>query len=583
MPIIETSGLALYYEVMNPDGRDTVVMIHGLFGNHTLFYYTGAQTLADRGWRVILFDLPGHGLSAMNQDGFRVATITGHVLGLLDALEVKRAALVGYSYGVAVAVEIALTEPERVDRLLLIEPYGFTDEIAARAEIDDEVVRSLGAYTHATGVKPSPRSTEQYRQLVQALWDAGLNTALAADHDYFDRPDIHELGIPVAVLCGRGSRYVEVGRMIADRLGGSLVLTGGDHNLPMSRPAWVSQQVCEFLPAPTARPRVLTDHTDGAGAIDVEDLRVTYGHLQAVKGVSFRIAAGEFFAFLGANGAGKSSTINCLTTLLKPTSGTATVAGYRLGEQDQAIRDRIGVVFQLSVLDPRFTVAENLSLRARLHHMEPKLAQQRTDELAKLLDIGPFLRQPYAKLSGGQRRRADIARALIHRPQVLFLDEPTAGLDPHSREQVWQAIADVRHYEGMTVFLTTHYMTETERADMVYMIDQGSIIASGTPAALREKYSSSELSLRFSDEPLALRRLARLFPDIDLSRPRQPEEPVRLRVDSTAAAKNLLTMVWDQLDDFEFRHGSMDDVFLNLTGGTLQDRDVKASRKGDHA
>ncbi len=300
-------------------------------------------------------------------------------------------------------------------------------------------------------------------------------------------------------------------------------------------------------------------------AVKVEGLTMSYGRVQAVKGISFAVEEGAFFAFLGANGAGKSTTINCLTTLLRPTGGEAVVAGHRLGHQDDAIRRSIGVVFQAALLDPRLTVAENLVLRARFHGLSPADSAGRIAELTELLEMGPFLKRQYRQLSGGQKRRADIARALIHRPSVLFLDEPTAGLDPRSREQVWQAISDVRRHEGMTVFLTTHYMEETERADMVCVIDLGRIVAQGTPARLRQRYARGEVSLYVDDVASVMRFLARVCPGEDITAPVLPGDPIRLAVASAGEAKRLLPYVWNRLTDFEFHHGSMDEVFLALT------------------
>ncbi|MCL2482560.1 MAG: ABC transporter ATP-binding protein [Propionibacteriaceae bacterium] len=310
-----------------------------------------------------------------------------------------------------------------------------------------------------------------------------------------------------------------------------------------------------------------------AMAIQIRDLRKSYGHVQAVKGISLDVPEGDFFAFLGVNGAGKSTTISCLTTLLRPTSGKARVAGHTLGKDDDAIRRTIGVVFQAALLDPRLSVRENLVLRARLHKIPRQRSAARIDELIGLLGMRTFMDRQYRHLSGGQKRRADIARALIHQPSILFLDEPTAGLDPYGREQVWKAITDVRNHEGMTVFLTTHYMEETERSDMVCVIDKGQIVVQGTPAQLRRQYSHSELSVRLIDEQEGMGRLLRLFPDGKLEVPLTPSEPWRLPVQSTDHVKWILPFLWDQVEDLEFRHGSMDDVFLEVTGHRGDDTD----------
>jgi multidrug/hemolysin transport system ATP-binding protein len=296
--------------------------------------------------------------------------------------------------------------------------------------------------------------------------------------------------------------------------------------------------------------------------VEVEDLRKSYGQVKAVRGLSFSVEEGSFFAFLGVNGAGKSTTINCLTTLLKADSGEVTIAGYRLGSEDEAIRRSIGVVFQPALLDLSLTVRENLALRARFHGLDPRTFQRRADELTQLLDLGEFFDRRYGQLSGGQRRRSDIARALLHSPRILFLDEPTAGLDPHGRSQVWQAIQDVRESQGMTVFLTTHYMAETEQTDLVCIIDDGQIVAQGTPVDLRARYSLSLLTVRLWRRAGARARLAEI--GLELPAHYVAREPLIIEVDSSAEAKRILDALGGEVLDFEFRHGSMDDVFLNL-------------------
>ncbi|MDR2895722.1 MAG: ABC transporter ATP-binding protein [Propionibacteriaceae bacterium] len=311
--------------------------------------------------------------------------------------------------------------------------------------------------------------------------------------------------------------------------------------------------------------------------IEANELRVSYGSVRAVKDITFSVDEGAFFAFLGANGAGKSTTISCLTTLLRPTSGRIIVAGSELGRANDAIRRSIGVVFQSALLDPRLTVRENLELRARIHGLKAIDCQSRIEELSGLLAMSSFMDRQYRRLSGGQKRRADIARAMIHRPSLLFLDEPTAGLDPRSREQVWKAIADVRGHEGMTVFLTTHYMEETERADMVNVIERGQIIATGTPSHLRQKYSHGRLLLYVHNVPAVLSILNQSLPPGSVTAPRVPGDPIVASLQSTRQVKWVLPYVLEYIDDFEFKHGSMDDVFLALT----DQRDDEGTEKGE--
>ena len=569
MSVVDLDGFQLYHEVLNPGGEQVVVMTHGLFANHTVFYHSGAKALADRGYRVVLWDLPGHGLSTLGDAGLTLDDLTADLIGLMDHLGIGNAGLVGYSVGGAVALKAAMAVPARVDWICSIEGYWSTaPELAPGGIMDKDVDRFLSRYTEVTGVRLPERAHRQLKASAEALVEAGVVDGLEADIGCFDDAPLEDLSMPVLLLYGQSDSADVSGSYAARLRHAKLLTTDGSHFLPVTNADWVKRQLLRF--AASRHPKVPARGAAGAGAepvVSVEDLRMSYGEVEAVKGISFEIEPGCFFAFLGANGAGKSTTINCLTTLLRPTGGKVTIAGHELGKDDQAIRDSIGVVFQASMLDPRLTARENLDLRARMHGLPSKDADDRIEELMDLLEIGSFADSRYKTLSGGQRRRVDIARALIHRPSLLFLDEPTAGLDPHSREQVWQAIEDVRLQEGMTVFLTTHYMAETERTDMVYIIDHGVILAHGTPAALREKYSSPQLTMRLRNERMAKKQIAHFFPHIDLTAERLPGDPLRLSVASVQEVKQILPYVWELLEDFEFRRGSMDDVFLNLTGG----------------
>lgn len=291
--------------------------------------------------------------------------------------------------------------------------------------------------------------------------------------------------------------------------------------------------------------------------ISVRNLVKSYGDLRAVDGVSFDVADGSTFAFLGTNGAGKSTTISCITTLKSVESGEIHVAGMRVGERDLDIRRSIGVVFQESLLDPILTVRENLALRARFYGVDGTAAKERIAALSGLLDLEEFLGRRYKALSGGQKRRADIARALIHRPRILFLDEPTTGLDPDSRDRVWSTILDLQKRLRLTVFLTTHYMEEAERADRIAIIDHGRIVTAGTPTELRAAHAKDELRLTLRD--------ARRFDDRFGGRATRNGLERRITVESSREAMHLLREFDSDITDFEFRHGTMDDVFLNIT------------------
>ena len=233
--------------------------------------------------------------------------------------------------------------------------------------------------------------------------------------------------------------------------------------------------------------------------IEVKDLSKSYGTIHAVKGISFYVEKGKLFAFLGPNGAGKSTTIDIICTFLKKDSGSVVIDGLELGKDDNAIRSKIGAVFQDGLLDNLLTVEENLIIRGGLYKKDKTELKQAVKETAELMGITDLLKRPYGKLSGGQRRRCDIARALINKPQILFLDEPTTGLDPQTRKSVWEIVQKIQKTNNMTLFLTTHYMEEAAEADYVIIIDEGKISAKGTPSYLKETYAKDKLSLICKD------------------------------------------------------------------------------------
>lgn len=294
--------------------------------------------------------------------------------------------------------------------------------------------------------------------------------------------------------------------------------------------------------------------------IRVSHLTKRFGAVTAVSDLSFDVPAASVFAFLGTNGAGKSTTISCLTTVATADSGSIEIDGLQVGRDDDAIRRRIGVVFQSSLLDPTLTVRENLRDRAAFYGLGAADRATRIQTLAEQVDLTEFLDRPYGPLSGGQKRRADIARALMHDPVLLFLDEPTAGLDPQSREQVWKTIHLLRASKGLTVFLTTHYMEETEEADQIAIINAGELIVQGTPSELRAKYSSSFLTVTTSDVETLLRACDGAGLACEVS-----GHVGRIAVPDSASALEFVNAHRELVDDFEFRHGTMDDVFLSVT------------------
>lgn len=302
-------------------------------------------------------------------------------------------------------------------------------------------------------------------------------------------------------------------------------------------------------------------------SVTVDHLSKSYGDVQAVKDISFQVKKGSLFAFLGVNGAGKSTTINIICSILKKDAGKIFVNGHDLDEDYIAIKKDIGIVFQTSVLDRDLTVKENLDVRSSFYGLSRAERRRNVDEIVQLLSLEPLLKRPIKNLSGGQQRRVDIARAMVHRPRLLILDEPTTGLDPKTRLTVWSLIDRVRVETGMTVFLTTHYLEEAELAGYVVIMDKGSIIAEGTPHELKSRYSNDYLISHMKPDrafEVALGKLGYTFA-YD-----HEKKAYRIVIGSSAAAKRLLTDFDEYTKDIEIVKGSMDDVFLNVTGRNIR-------------
>lgn len=294
--------------------------------------------------------------------------------------------------------------------------------------------------------------------------------------------------------------------------------------------------------------------------IEINHLSKSYGEVNAVNDLSFRVKEGELFAFLGVNGAGKSTTINIICGQLSKDSGDVTIDSLSLEKNADAIKSELGVVFQNSVLDKSISVRDNLESRAALYGITGNDFKKRLSELSKTLDFENLLKRTVGKLSGGQRRRIDIARALIHCPKVLFLDEPTTGLDPQTRKNLWNVISDLQKQENMTVFLTTHYMEEAADADYVVILDNGQLIAEGTPLELKNKYTEDYITIYGVDEN-TIKKLDTQYQSI--------KDGYRLSVPNTAAATELIIKYPEVFKDYEIIKGKMDDVFLNCTGKRL--------------
>ena len=281
---------------------------------------------------------------------------------------------------------------------------------------------------------------------------------------------------------------------------------------------------------------------------------------KAVQDLSFQVRDGELFAFLGVNGAGKSTTINIMCGQLSKDTGSVYIGGTDLDTDPDSIKRSLGVVFQNSVLDKDLSVWDNLQSRAALYGITGKDFKERLAELAKLLEFENLLKRTVGKLSGGQRRRVDIARALIHRPKILILDEPTTGLDPQTRNILWKVVGNLRKNEGMTVFLTTHYMEEAADADYVVILDSGKIVAEGTPLTLKNTYTGDFITI-YSIQESQIKEIGAPYEAI--------RDAYRISVPNTAEATKLILQYPELFKDYEITKGKMDDVFLAVTGKKL--------------
>ena len=294
--------------------------------------------------------------------------------------------------------------------------------------------------------------------------------------------------------------------------------------------------------------------------IQIDHLSKSFGSVKAVSDLSFRVKEGELFAFLGVNGAGKSTTINIMCGQLSKDSGSVVIDAHDLDKDIDLIKRELGVVFQSSVLDSALSVYDNLESRAALYGIVGDAFKKRLAELAKILDFEDLLKRTVGKLSGGQRRRIDIARALFHKPKILILDEPTTGLDPQTRRILWNVISDFRKNENMTVFLTTHYMEEAADADYVVIIDDGKIAAEGTPLELKNIYTGDYITI-YGEQEEHIKKLGTEYEKL--------RNGYRLFVPNTKAATDLIIHNPQLFQDYEITKGKMDDVFLAVTGKTL--------------
>lgn len=295
--------------------------------------------------------------------------------------------------------------------------------------------------------------------------------------------------------------------------------------------------------------------------LKITNVSKSFGKIKAVDDISFKVKKGEMFAYLGVNGAGKSTTISMICGTLSMDSGNILVCGEDININSNLIKNKIGVVFQNSVLDQTLNVYDNLKYRASLYNITGEDFKKRFKELSDMFELEEIKTQKVMNLSGGQRRRVDIARAIIHNPEFLILDEPTTGLDPNTRKKLWNIIKGLRERNGLTVFLTTHYMEEAADADFIIIIEKGKIITEGTPLDLKNKYAKDIISIYNIDEE-SIKRLNLPYTKI--------RDGYKLEIDNTSYATELIINNKDIFKDYEIIKGKMDDVFLNATGNNLE-------------
>ena len=297
--------------------------------------------------------------------------------------------------------------------------------------------------------------------------------------------------------------------------------------------------------------------------ICVDNLKKNFKNIAAVNDISFKVKKGELFGFLGVNGAGKSTTINMLSTLLKKSDGNIKICGYDIDKNPDDIRKQIGIVFQENTSDDYLTIKENLILQAALYEKDKNKIQESLSFVTETLNIKDLLNRQFKKLSGGQKRRCEIAKALMNIPKILFLDEPTTGLDPMTRKQVWESIEKLITEKQMTVFLTTHYMEEAAMAQYVCIMDEGKIVARGTPSNLKNQYAKDFLKIYTKD-------IQTLFNNIKNFDYEIASNCVKISVNNTKEALPIINSLEGFYDNFEVIQGNMDDVFLNITGKKME-------------
>ncbi len=303
--------------------------------------------------------------------------------------------------------------------------------------------------------------------------------------------------------------------------------------------------------------------------ISVKDLTKTYKKVDAVKKINFDVKEGEIFGFLGPNGAGKSTTINMICTMLKPTSGDITINEYDAKKQKDEVRASIGIIFQENTLDEKLTANENLKLHCRFYNVPKNKRDDRIQEVLEIVDLVDEQNQRVEEYSGGMKRRLEIARGLLHYPKVLFLDEPTVGLDPNTRAHLWEYILKLKEKEGITMFLTTHYLDEAEISDRVAIMDQGEIIAIDSPTALKDQLGGDIIELSTEDNQAALKEIEEKMETVEV---KVEDDTIHLKVASSDAfISSFIKTLEIPITKLNIRKPTLNDVFLAFTGRKIKE------------
>jgi ABC-2 type transport system ATP-binding protein len=310
--------------------------------------------------------------------------------------------------------------------------------------------------------------------------------------------------------------------------------------------------------------------------IEVENLVKKFGGLIAVNDISFKVAHGEIFGFLGPNGAGKTTTINILCTLLRPTSGRATINSFDVVHQQSQVRQSIGLVFQDPSLDERLSGLQNMRFHALVYNVPASVREQRIEEMLRMMQLWDKRHHEVRTYSGGMKRRLELARGLLHRPKVLFLDEPTLGLDPQTRNRIWEYILDLRQREGVTIFLTTHYMDEAQKADRLAVIDYGRLIAMDTPEKLKKMVGKDIISVKTADNDKAAEEIKQRYQ----TEIRRDGDELAFPVTNGEEFLPKFIKEFDiKIQSISLRRPSLDDVFLKLTGREIRQEEVRSAFK----